>query len=140
MRQLVRPGIIIALYALLLPVVGPLLDHHYAEWQHNHDHGFYDGWLGAASGFHLHVYETGGSHSHTPLTDSAETPGFPDGVAYFTSYDSAGAGPIYSTNSLFGESMCFPDPGDGLLLASFAGDELLPPGATTAPPRKPPPA
>ena len=38
MAALIRPALIIALYALLLPIFGPLLDHHFVEWQHQHAH------------------------------------------------------------------------------------------------------
>ena len=143
MSQLLRPAIIIALYALLLPVVGPMLDHHYVEWQHNHGHAYLSGVKGAP-GYHLHVYDSTGSHGHVAWQDSAGKPDLPEGLveglAYFTSYDGSGTGLIYSPTGPSTQSLCFPDHGDCPLLASYTVVEVSPDGAFAAPPRKPPAA
>ena len=139
MLHLVRPLIVIALYALLLPTVGPLLDHHYVEWQHNHGHVYLGGGPSDGQAAHLHIYERGGSHPHIPA-ESLDTMPAPEGTAFFTSYDGAGTGLIYAPTGPATESTVFPDAGDGPLLAAYMPQQVLPEGATTAPPRRPPPA
>ncbi len=139
MSQLLKPAIVIALYALLLPVVGPLLDHHYAEWQHNHGHVFLGGAPGEA-GFHVHIYETSGDHGHLPAADYSDGRSGPEGVAYFSGFDGAGSGPVSSPTGPSTDSLTFPDPGDHPLLAAYRGAELPRTGVHVAPPRKPPTA
>ena len=139
MSQLFKPAIIVALYALLLPVAGPLLDHHYVEWQHNHGHVYFGGGQGE-TGFHVHIYEASGDHGHIPVTDYSSGRGLPDGVAYFSSFDGAGNGPISSPTGPFTDSLAFPDPGNQPLWAAYGVSERHPAGIQIAPPRKPPTA
>lgn len=151
MTQLFRPGIIVALYALLLPVFGPLLDHHFVEWQHDHAHVYFDGPARGGGPVHRHVYETAGSHLHrTVAPNSPEIqsggsfPGStgedsrPGGIAYITSYDGAGSSLVYAPAGPAAESLRFPDPGDSPLLRGYSPRDIPPPGVFTAPPRKPP--
>lgn len=49
-----------ALFALALPIVGPLDDHHFAERSHNHDHIYLNG----APVAHDHAYEGVALHAH----------------------------------------------------------------------------
>lgn len=49
-----------ALFALALPIVGPLDDHHFAERAHNHDHIYLNG----APVAHGHAYEGVARHAH----------------------------------------------------------------------------
>ena len=49
-----------ALFALILPIVGPMDDHHFAERAHNHDHIYLNGVRVA----HDHAYEGFALHSH----------------------------------------------------------------------------
>ena len=137
MAQLLKPCIVIALYALLLPVVGPLLDHHYVEWQHNHAHVYFGAGPGEG-GYHVHIYDVNGYHGHTPVTDYSSGRSLPDGMAYFSGFDGAASGPIASPVGSSADSMIFPDPGDQPLLAAYGSTELPPPGHRVAPPRKPP--
>ena len=139
MSQLLRPAIVIALYALLVPVVGPLLDHHYAEWQHNHGHVYFGGGPGD-TGFHVHIYDTREDHGHMPATDYWASRSVPEGVAYFSAYDGAGFGPISTPTGPSTDSLIFPDPGDPPLLAAHVGTELPRTGANVAPAIKPPTA
>ena len=141
MSQLLRPAIIVALYALLLPVIGPALDHHYAEWQHNHAHLYFGDSSEGAAGHHRHIYDSTGSHRHTPLSDSpnsAEAPTLPEGIAYFTNSDGFGTGLIYAPTGPATQQLCFSNPGDCPLLAAFDIVEVTPVGTLIAPPRKPP--
>ena len=143
MSQLIRPCLVIALYALLLPVFGPLLDHHFVEWQHNHAH-VYSGGAEAVTGAHRHVYDldyaVGRGHAHPLPAPDSPSPALPEGVAFLSDYDGAGGGSIYAPTGPAPASLCFPNPGDGPLLTSFAAHRPPPDGALTAPPRKPPPA
>ena len=139
MSQLLKPAIVIALYALLLPVVGPMLDHHYVEWQHNHGHVYFNAAAGEA-GLHIHVYDASGDHRHLPEADYSGARSVPDGVAYFSGFDGAGSGPISSPTGPSTDSLTFPDPGDQPLLAAYGVAELPPLGLQIAPPRKPPAA
>lgn len=140
MAQLVRPFIIVALYALLLPVVGPTLDHHYVEWQHGHGHAYFGGAPEGSLGFHVHIYDTYGNHGHLPLSNADSDLPQTDGLVYFTSYDGAGMGTIYSPTVPATISMLFPDPEGSPLLASFVPTSVRPVGALTSPPLKPPTA
>ena len=60
----------VALFALALPVIGPLDDHHFVERAHNHDHIYLNGWPVQ----HDHAYRTGSAHLHAaPLDVTSET-------------------------------------------------------------------
>ena len=114
-----------------------MLDHHYAEWQHDHGHVFFGGAAGD-SGFHVHIYDNSEGHGHTPVTDSPVSRSVPEGVAYFSSFDGAGSGPVSSPTGPSTDALTFPDPGDQPLLAAYGGAELPRAGVHVAPPRKPP--
>ena len=137
MSQLLKPAIVIALYALLLPAVGPMLDHHYVEWQHNHAHVYFGGAPDGA-GFHVHIYDASGDHGHPPVKAYSRNHTLPEGVAYFSELDGSGSGPISSPSGPAMDSLTFPDPGDYPLLAAYGSREVPPLGITVAPPRKPP--
>ena len=140
MAQLLKPCIVIALYALLLPVIGPLLDHHYVEWQHNHGHVYLGGGSAWSPDVHNHVYDSESSHAHLPGSDSPGNRVPQNGVAYLANYEGSGSIPIYSPSGPSTEPLCFPDPGHCPLLLSYIATEVAPAGALTAPPRKPPAA
>lgn len=64
-----------ALFALVLPIVGPLDDHHFAERAHNHDHIYLNG----APVSHGHTHGIAAQHGH-PSQQSRSYP--PDGGAW----------------------------------------------------------
>ncbi|MDE2780937.1 MAG: hypothetical protein OXI91_14855 [Chloroflexota bacterium] len=138
MSQLLRPLIVVALYALLLPVAGPLLDHHYVEWQHNHGHVYLGVGAGDARGYHVHVYDSRGGHGHLPSTDPSDGQQLPDSLSFLVSYDGSGSGLIAAPSGPSAEALRFPDPGNGPLLAAFAAEDVVPGEALILPPRKPP--
>ncbi|MCY4366509.1 MAG: hypothetical protein OXE17_09845 [Chloroflexi bacterium] len=140
MSQFLRPCIIIALYALLLPVAGPLLDHHYVEWQHNHGHVYFGSGAGDNQGYHVHVYDSSGTHGHIAAADLANGQQLPDGVSFLVNYDGSGSGLIISPSGPSTDGLHFPDPGQGPLLAAFAAREVVPNETVTFPPTKPPAA
>ena len=57
----------VALFAMALPIVGPLDDHHFAERTHTHQHIYLDGRPAA----HRHIYERPGHHRHRHLAPGA---------------------------------------------------------------------
>lgn len=60
----------VALFALALPIIGPLDDHHFVERAHNHNHIYLNGWPVQ----HDHFYQTGSAHTHTaPRNVTSET-------------------------------------------------------------------
>lgn len=62
-----------ALFALALPIVGPLDDHHFAERSHSHDHIYPNGMPVA----HGHVYAGLDLHSHRgPQTEFPQSTGW----------------------------------------------------------------
>ena len=140
MSQFLRPFIAIALYALLLPVAGPLLDHHYVEWQHNHAHLYFNGGPGGEAGAHLHIYDSRGPHGHPSHGDSDGGADLPEGVAYLGAFDGHASGVMYSPATPNLVSPCYPDPGDCPLLKSFDSAEVTPRGTYPPPPQKPPAA
>jgi hypothetical protein len=60
-----------ALFALFLPIVGPLDDHHFAERTHNHDHIYLNGVPVA----HHHAYEGSPQHPHQESAARFSQPG-----------------------------------------------------------------
>ena len=138
MTQLLRPLIVIALYALLLPVAGPLLDHHYVEWQHNHGHFYFGSGAEGDPRFHLHIYESRGKHGHAPLDYVSKGTEVPEGLTYLSNYDGLVDGLVYSPTGPALQSPCYPELCDLPLLAPFAPAEAIPVGIHPAPPQKPP--
>ena len=71
-----------ALFALALPIVGPLDDHHFAERTHTHAHIYLNGRPAA----HGHAFENGRRHSHQPgvRTSDDSAANRADGVLYLT--------------------------------------------------------
>ena len=73
----------LALFALALPIVGPLDDHHFAERSHTHGHIYPDG----RPVQHRHLDEYGPGHWHAGqrgLATYGDGWRQRDGVAYFT--------------------------------------------------------
>lgn len=134
MAALIRPILIIALYALLLPIFGPLLDHHFVEWQHQHAHIYAAGRPAA----HSHIYEISGGHQHPPADAAGNRAAPAAGLVYLTSYDGAGAAPAYLSLTTAAPRLRFPQDGDDSWRWGWPPAELMPPGAYVAPPRQPP--
>ena len=135
MAALIRPALIIALYALLLPIFGPLLDHHFVEWQHQHAHIYAAGRPAA----HTHIYEIAGRHQHPQPADRAGNRAAPAaGLVYLTAYDGAGAAPAYLSLTTEAPRLRFPQDGDDSRRWGWPPAERRPPGAYVAPPRQPP--
>ncbi len=71
-----------ALFALALPIVGPLDDHHFAERTHTHEHIYLNG----RPVPHGHAYENGLRHLHPAAARAGDDGGAnrTDGVLYLT--------------------------------------------------------
>jgi len=66
----------LALFALALPIVGPLDDHHFAERSHTHLHIYLDG----RTATHQHFPESGVAHWHGGLPSAGRDGRFWDGA------------------------------------------------------------
>ena len=131
---------VIALYTLLLSFFGPMLDHHYAERQTNHEHIY----LGRVVPGHVHPYEALHTHFHTQVADG-EAPGYTplsdkvsNDIMYLTSYDGMGQGFTLLTVSSIHLAPNFPEPEDNHFTFDIPGDDTSPQDAFIAPPKKPP--
>ena len=134
MASLIRPILIIALYALLLPIFGPLLDHHFVEWQHQHAHIYAAGRPAA----HSHIYEISGGHRHLPADRAGKAAAPAAGLVYLTAYDGAGAAPAYLSLTTAAPKLRLPQDGNDSRRWGWPPSEVMPPGAYVAPPRQPP--
>ena len=132
----------VALFALALPVIGPLDDHHFVERAHNHDHIYLNGWPVQ----HDHFYQTGSAHPHAAPHDVASETGGQRPVAGTVFLSPVASGLMLSSMN----APCHPAP-EALRsppsharhdnpLAGFVAALLPPPGAHVPPALRPPAA
>ena len=132
----------VALFALALPVIGPLDDHHFVERAHNHDHIYLNGWPVQ----HDHVYQTGSAHPHAAPHDVASETGGQRPVAGTVFLSPVASGLMLSSMN----APCHPAP-EALRsppsharhdnpLAGFVAALRPPPGAHVPPALRPPAA
>ena len=136
----------VALFAMALPIVGPLDDHHFAERTHTHQHIYLDGRPAA----HRHVYERPRHHLHRHLASvglagNAGAPaGAGDGAAHTVFLTSGTAGLLLSALSApchtAPEALRPPAPraGNAGLLGRFASPFRRLEGVCVTPPHRPP--
>lgn len=130
----------LALFALAIPIAGPLDDHHFAERSHTHQHLYLDG----RPAPHLHLPETGRLHRHAGQLDipAYGSDGLqPDDVAYFTDTTSSLMlavlnAPVHKAPEALRPAA--PRGRDSNPLAPFAAPRLQPGGHNVAPPLPPP--
>ena len=124
---------LLAFAAVILAFLGPALDHHFAERQHDHSHLYLS--RAAASHGHpgLHPFEQFHSHG-TVATNDAEH----DGVIYQTSDDRTGDSGSASAGAVINNGTTFLFDGRDLLSLAVAPDEGLYLEAFVQPPKKPP--
>jgi hypothetical protein len=130
----------VALYALFLPFYGPIVDHHFAESEPNHEHIY----LRGVSPKHIHPYEVPHTHPKThPHADSpASDPSSPDlpsdGIVFLASHDAMSQVTAQLTVPPVHVTLDFPDlEGDHSLFAA-PGDDVFLQDAFVAPAKKPP--
>ncbi len=129
-----------ALFALSLPIVGPLDDHHFVERAHNHDHVYLNG----RTVDHDHAYAAGSAHQHLLAaegTAGSETQRAADGTMFLA--------PVTSGLMLASSSVSYHPAPQALRnppprarndnpLARFVGDARQPASARVSPPHRPP--
>jgi hypothetical protein len=114
---------LLAAVAMLTTIVGPVLDHHFAERQASHGHIFLD----TVQPEHGHTVDDGHGHE-TGQFPASGVVAIGDGDATGTTLDNA-APPVNIRS----------DDGDGaLLLVGAVGDEVLPRGLQGSSLRRPP--
>ena len=124
---------VVAVAALILVFLGPAIDHHFAERQHDHSHLY----LSSAAANHghpgLHPFEQ--LHSHgAVVTNDAEQ----DGVIYQTSDDRTGDSGSASGAVVINNGLSLLIDGRDLLSLAVAPGEGLYLEAFVPPPKKPP--
>ena len=122
---------ILAVVALLVSALGPMLDHHFAERHPAHGHLY----LGAVGPEHSHAFE----HSHIHYDDLyAPAPG-DENIIFFAPYDGSGhahadlAVPVSSPSPLYSDH-------GGPLLGNGGDDPARLQGIALPPLRQPPKA
>lgn len=128
-----------ALFALVLPIVGPLDDHHFAERAHNHDHIYLNG----AAVNHDHAYGIAAPHAHPgPQTRSYPSYSGSWRVDILNLTPATSALMLASLNAPYHpapDSLRPPAPTNQLnLLKRFTPASSPAPGADLAPPLPPP--
>jgi hypothetical protein len=129
-----------ALFALFLPFLGPMLDHHVAERQPSHAHVYFS----SAAAEHVHFYEDGNSHVYHHRDSNSGPNTLPrDGsgkaeVVYLTANDGLSQSVTSLAATALHVSAVYPDPDDSRILLGFGEGDNLPPEAFVPPPRIPP--
>ena len=130
----------VALFALALPILGPLNDHHFAERSHSHDHIYLNGTAVA----HGHAYDRLVAHSHRGFQ-----PEFPQFTSWVNDQGVLNLTPATAGLTLAAlnaqyhpapESLNPPPPTDGMdnPLARFSPVSYRLQGANIPPPLPPP--
>ena len=111
-RMAVQSAAVLSIFLLLLPALGPQLDHHFAERRPDHSHVY----LGAPSPEHSHPFEEGGHHAHHqhPLQPQ------PGGIVYLSSDEGMGQAFAGVASSMVEESVRFSAPDGGVFLFGTA--------------------
>lgn len=130
------------LLALALATFGPVLDHHYAERQHSHDHIY----IGYADGDHEHPYETDHVHSYGHYHQAS--PWSPDsrhaasssagGTLYFVTYDMSDQGFASATLAPIALSDLLPNAGSDDFVKGFDSGQDIPTDPFLSKPDHPP--
>jgi hypothetical protein len=128
----------LAVLLLLLPSFGPVLDHHFAEWEPYHEHIY----LGSTLPKHLHSYEMPRSHGQKTAApasgNTAPDSSSPDGIVYLTSYDGIGETLTFPVFPLLHLALVFPELENNQFVFNTASNDRIPSEAFIAPPKKPP--
>lgn len=104
------PGVL-ALWALLSPALGPVLDHHFPERHHNHSHIYF----GPPDADHIHPYQDHHAHSlihwaNSP--DAPSAPNLPKDTVYLAPLDGMGQDSLAPLTSAAQTMNSLPDQGD----------------------------
>jgi hypothetical protein len=132
--------VVAAVCALFTPFFGPMLDHHFAERQHNHQHIYF----GSTGPDHVHFYDLLHLHSHShnlpaiPPGNGSESNASPNEVIYLTAADGVGQSAPSFTIPVLQVDFVFPDLGDNHFLLSPTSQDSVPPEIFIPPPKRPP--
>ena len=114
--------------AVVLVFLGPVVDHHFVERQHNHSHIYLNGSVGE----HLHPFEKPHSHSNLIADDSGR-----HGIIYQTSNDCIGDSSTSPAVAFMGDA--YPQVlGIGSSTSTNTVGEINLVGNIVSPPKKPP--
>ena len=119
--------------AIVLVLLGPALDHHFAERQHEHSHAFLTATAISQGHPELHPFE----ETHYHVTSGQERSG-QSGILYQTSNDGIGeSGSIFLTAAI-DDGLVHPPPVGGSLSHALVPGESAYREANVAPPKRPP--
>ena len=132
-KDLVFRGISLSITAaIVLVFLGPAVDHHFAERQHNHSHIYLTGSIAEHKHPEGHPFEIPHSHSNTDRQGTGH-----HGIIYQTSNDGlhdSGTGSLIA----FVDKSSLPLPGDYSPSNALTNSESILAEAFVAPPKKPP--
>ncbi len=121
---------VLSIFLLLLPALGPQLDHHFAERRPDHSHVY----LGAPSPEHSHPFEEGGHHAHHQHPQQPQ----PGGIVYLASDEGMGQAFAGVASPLVEQSVRFSAPDGGAFLLGPPWGAAAMRGAFVDPPDNPP--
>ena len=112
---------VLVLWALSTPALGPVMDHHFAERQHNHFHIYF----GPPEVDHIHPYQD--RHGHRPIRSANQNdmniglsaPNISAGVVYLAPLDGMGQDSLASRAPMTQPVNPFSNQGDPSLLLTW---------------------
>jgi len=124
-------------FFLLLPTIGPILDHHFVQREPNHYHIY----LGTVVPEHTHPYQEHHTHRPASLDPNGSVPDNPVGapdILYLTSQDGLGLSVTPFSTPVVLLEMVYSDPGDVWSLSRQIHHDGILISAFTPPPDRPP--
>lgn len=112
---------VLALWALFSTALGPVMDHHFAERQHNHAHIYF----GPPDVDHLHPYQDHHDHrlilgaNDEDMGEGLRTPNVPVDVVYLAPLDVLGQDSLAPLTSATQPIDSFPDQGDPTIFLAW---------------------
>ena len=134
MTILFRAVLGLAVMGLALAGLGPILDHHFAERQHDHEHVYFNQNPDFLFEDHSHPYQR--AHSHT--SGGGQDAGGNAGIEFLARLDAAGQGGGHLIHLAPRSQPIFQDGWDNPLLIERGASSPIPSGHSYAPPNPPP--
>ena len=120
----------LAVIGLALPDVGPLLDHHFIERLHDHQHLY----LGSVYKEHSHPFQSPHPHAGAPAPDA----GTPVDIGFFPSQDGSSQGITIFGFPALQPKLNLLDGWTNPLLMDYSVSRAMSPGESVPPPLPPP--
>jgi hypothetical protein len=134
LKNFIWQGLSVALAAaVVLVFLGPALDHHFAERQHDHSHTFLTATAASLGHPGFHPFE--GTHSHVT---SGQEESRQYGVLYQTTNDGLGESGSVFLMAAVDDGFTYPIPGGDSPSHALAPGESAYSEANVAPPKRPP--